>query len=360
MRGKSLSLSDWTVAHDYLFHDGGAELVTRHIGRDLLPGSDLLYLAGSSILANSMTDGRQRRLLPLNLSEKSYRYLVPAMPALVAAQPPIDGNLLASSYAFVGGLRAVGKKVIYCHSPLRQIWSGRTSYASTGPLLERSAVLAFGPLLRRFDVQAARSADLLVSTSRAVQARAERYYGIQSPIVAPPFDDDLFFYSEGPKRDFVWTGRITEPYKRLSLVIEAFRSLPDRVLTVVGDGRDRERLERLSPANVRFVGWLPREAIARVYQEASAVIFSSEDDFGIVPVEAMATGTPVIALGRGGAVDTVLEGETGIFFNEPTAAAVLAAVRRFDQHSWDHGDVAAITRRRFGRERFLAEMKELI
>lgn len=342
VRRRVLDDPDWTIVHDFAFVHGGAEWVTGVLARDVLPASPVYYLAGDAGVAERMAPGRAQRLLTPVVTRTSYRALTP----LYAASLPLrrmDGHVLASSYGFAHHVRAAGRKVVYCHSPLRQAWSGQEHYRSTGPLLERLGSRALGGWLRRTDARAARSADLYIATSRAVQDRIHAFYRqSEIPLVPPPIDNSVYNLTEFPERgaDLLWVGRITEPYKRLSLLIEAVRQLPGTRLTVAGDGRDRARLEASAPPNVTFVGWQDPAGLADLYRRCSGVVFPGEDDFGLVPVEAMACGAPVLAYAAGGALDTVTDGATGTFFTEQTPAALAAALTRFGREAWDHPRIA--------------------
>jgi len=354
----------WTVTHDFAFVDGGAELVTRALADDVLGGAPVTVLAGGDPVTRSLSTGEVTSLLArVPVTERSHRLLTPLYPVVARVAPVIEGNVIASSYAFSHHLRCTGAKVVYCHTPLRQVWSGRAMYEEHGSWAQRRALAALAPALRRADVRAAQQADLYLATSAAVRERIERCYGrTDVPVIPPPVDTSVF-RPDGPTEpaaegSLLWVGRVVEPYKRLELVIEAVRGTGRR-LVVVGDGRDRERLERSAPAEVVFLGWQGRSALARLYRAAQAVVFPSEDDFGLVPVEAMACGTPCVALRRGGAVDTVREGLTGTFFDEPALEQLREAIDRCADRTWDPAAVAAWATT-FGRQRFVERVRGAI
>ena len=355
----------WTVSHDFAFVFGGAERVTTTLLASVMPGSPLLYLAGSPGVVDHMTGGGPSApLLPPKLvTAPSHRFLVAAYPVALARKPPIEGNLLASSYAFAHHVRCEGTTVIYCHSPLRQAWSGRRHYATEGRQAERIAVSTLGPWLRVRDQRAAGRAQLIVATSRAVRDRIREFYGRDEiPIVPPAIDHGHFHPDQVAKpvrRVYLWVGRIVEPYKRLSLVIEAMRDDPTRSLVVAGDGRDRARLEAEAPDNVTFLGWQPSTALAQLYRISDAVIFPSEDDFGLVPVEAMACGTPTIAFSQGGALDTIEDGVTGLHFHDATVPGLRKALDHFEGETWDRSRLFEISKR-WSAEAFAASMREIV
>lgn len=353
----------WTVVHDFAFAHGGAEVVTSALADEVLDGAPVRYLAGDpEVVARLQKSGDVGVLLPEWLAtERSFRALTPAYPWLTRGVTPIEGNVLASSYAFAHHVRCTGTKVVYCHSPLRQVWSGYDDYTSTGPWMNRTVTRITASYLRRKDVEASARADLYIASGQPVAQRLERYYGMRGvPVIAPPVDT-RHFVSRGREREdfYLWVGRVIEPYKRLSVVLEAFSDLRASRLLVAGSGPDLARLQRGAPRNVSFLGWQGKDALADLFSRARAVIFSSEDDFGLVPVEAMACGAPVVALRAGGAATTVAEGMTGTFYESPTSSALVRAIREHETGSWDE-NVIVNHAQQYGIEAFTTKMRELL
>lgn len=347
-----------------MFVPAGAEVVTSALANDVLGGAPVRYIAGSTDVASSLRlPAGSAPLLPHALfTEGNYRYFAPLYPALLRSLPPVRGNVLASSYAFAHHLRCTGIKIVYCHSPLRQIWSGADAYQSEGALLTRLGLRLTTPLLRRLDRSGSGTATGYIAASRAVASRIEEYYGIsQVPVVTPPVDDTVFRLQPELDRGqkYLWVGRITEPYKRLRVVIEAFRGLPELNLNVAGDGPHREELERIAPPNVKFLGWKSKDEIADLYALARGIIFASEDDFGLVPVEAMSCGASLIAYNGGGAAETVVDGKSGILFDAPTPNSLRAAIKQHAATSWD-GAIIAETATRYSLGTFVMAMREAL
>ncbi len=353
------SASGWTVAHDFAFDLGGAERVSATIAQDVLGGAPVVSLGGEARIFHELGVGDVTIRYPHLFRKRTYRQVSLLLPLLLRTAAPVEGNLLASSYAFSHHVRASGRKVVYCHSPLRQAWSGESMYLSRLPkVLHPSARLSL-KALRGSDMRAAESATDYIANSRVVAERLKRFYGLKAVAVAYPPPDVAFRPLPGERGDhYLWAGRIVEPYKKLTPVIEAFRGL-DRRLVVVGDGRDAERLRATAPANVSFVGAVDTQELAGHYRSARALIFPSEDDFGLVPVEAMACGTPVLALNRGGATETVADGLSGVLFDEADAPSVRAAIERFEQMDFDEQAVEEHSRK-FGREEFVRTMHEML
>ncbi|MFZ8758371.1 glycosyltransferase [Microbacterium sp. HMH0099] len=344
-----------TLGHDFFFQFGGAERVTSTLANETFAGSAVIALGGDQRIMRELQLERTKIIGSAGLNANNYRTRSLAAPVKLHREL-IEGNLISSSYAFIHHLRATGLHLVYCHSPLRQIWSGRGDYAR-GRLANRLALRGVSGPLRKIDRAAARRADAYVATNKVVASRVTEFYGVIPYAIVPPPIDDRFF-SEPIERGetYVWAGRIVEPYKRLGLVIEAFRNTK-RQLVVVGDGRDRARLESAAPPNVTFVGRKKTSELASIFAGSKALIFPSEDDFGMVPIEAMASGTPVIAWDGGGPAETVREG-VGIRFREPTTTALHAALTAFESQDWDPREIHAYAKK-FSTSEFSGRMRDV-
>ncbi|MEJ8278269.1 glycosyltransferase [Pseudonocardia spirodelae] len=347
----------WAITHDFWFDRGGAERVTRVMQQALPSSHHLTVIAGDQESLARDGLGKTHILFP-RISKRTYRQMSFAYPYAVARHAAIDGNALCSSYAFAHHFRCTGSKVVYCHSPLRQIWSGLQMY-SQHHAFYRGAAAAVGAHLRRLDREVARSADLYIANSNAVRDRIASFYGLaEVPVVYPPVSNDFAWSGSERTDDFVWAGRIVEPYKKLGLVLEAFKDLPYRLI-VVGDGRDRRRLESTASPNVTFVGKKNAEELSTIYSFARAVVFPSEDDFGLIPVEAMRCGAPIIAYGGGGALETVIDQETGVFFQQQTIESLRACIGRFMAMSFENEYIVEYSKR-FSEASFVSKMNAVL
>ncbi|WP_328858757.1 glycosyltransferase [Williamsia herbipolensis] len=352
----------WTLAHDFAFVFGGAELVTAALAEHVVPSSEMIYLAGDGQVADQLAQD-PKRILPASVTEKNFRYLLPWYPSIVGRRSPVEGNLLASSYSFCHHLQCTGTKVVYCHAPLRQAWNNAEIYADNTSVVESMATGAFGKFLRKRDLEASKSVKTFVATSRAVKRRIEKFYGrYDVPIIAPPvrMPSPIATATQSQRSGILWVGRITEPYKRLTLLIEAMNMLPELHLTVVGDGRDAPRIRSKSPSNVTFAGWVERETLHQYYSSAEALIFPSEDDFGISVIESLAMGTPVVAFRAGGALDNIVEGVNGLFFNNPNARELASSIRAAIGADWNYAGIHRSSREKFGEAHFAEQMKEIL
>lgn len=249
--------------------------------------------------------------------------------------------------------------VCYCLTPTRFLWMYEAYRQREG--LGRMADLALRPVLawlRLWDRLAAERVDHFIAISRAVQTRIKKFYGRDSAIIYPPVDVERFTPSNRAPGDYYLAGGRLIPYKRVDLAVAAFNQL-ELPLIVFGDGRDRAALQDRAGANITFVGRVSWEELAQLFQHCRAFIFPGLEDFGIAPLEAQATGRPVIAFAGGGALDTIIDGETGRLFYQPTAQALADAVLALDV---DQVSPAACRRNaeRFSAERFRRELMNFV
>jgi glycosyltransferase involved in cell wall biosynthesis len=247
--------------------------------------------------------------------------------------------VLSSSSGYAKGIRAPAgvPHLSYIHTPVRRVWNPyhraarRIPGGPPGGWLEN---LALG-WLRRWDLVSMTRVDHLVTNAKNTALQIQQIYGREATIVPPPVRTSFFVPpADSTPGDYYLAVSRLDPYKRLDLAIAACESLRVR-LVIVGDGIERRRLESLAGARVQFAGLADDVTLRKLYQECRALIFPGEEDFGIVPVEAQACGKPVIAFGTGGALETVVDGLTGVFFHEPTASALVAAIQASECASFD-------------------------
>ncbi|MFQ6100099.1 MAG: glycosyltransferase [Anaerolineae bacterium] len=275
--------------------------------------------------------------------------------------------VLSNKSGFCHGVRTgEAVHICYCLTPTRYVWDFDAYAAREAiPLALRITLRPLIALLRRWDYQAAQRVDHFIAISREVQARIRRYYGRDSVVVHPPVDIARFHpaSSSGHRPAATHDGyylivsRLI-PYRRIDLAVHAFDQL-GLPLVIAGDGRDRPRLEAQARPNVTFLGRVPDEDLPDLYARCRAYVLPGVEDFGIAPVQAQAAGRPVIAYGAGGALDTVVEGETGVLFHEPTPEALAAAVRAFDPDAVDP-DACRANAERFAVEVFREKLNRFM
>lgn len=331
--------------HDWLVTYAGAERVLAEIAAlypaadlyavvDFLPEDERRKIAGDRPIRTSWV---QR----LPKAKHQYRKYLPLMPRAMAGLDLSGYDLvISSSHAVAKGVQTRPDQlhVCYCHTPMRYAWDLREQYLAETGL--SAGVKGWGARkllnwLQKWDLANSQSVDCFVANSGYIAERISRSYGRESVVVHPPVDVDSFALRT-EKESFYLTASRMVPYKKIDVIVAAFAAMPDRQLVVIGDGPDREKIRRLAGPNIHFMGWQPSAVLRDYMQRSRAFVFAAEEDFGITPVEAQSCGTPVIAFGRGGALETVLSPEaspqpTGLFFPAQTPEAVVAAVRRFEE-----------------------------
>lgn len=271
-------------------------------------------------------------------AERRYRSFLPLFPAAIQRFDFRDFDLiLSSSHAVAKGVRVPphALHISYVHTPMRYIWDMFDQYFNRATVgsVQLALIRLVAARLRKWDVRTADRVHHFIANSRYVAERIRRIYGRESTVIYPPVDVGRFSLSDRNDGGFLVVSALV-PYKRVDLAVEAAtrEQLP---LRVIGDGPERNRLEAMAGPTVRFEGWVDDAAIERAYASCQALLFPGEEDFGIVPVEAMACGKPVIAFGRGGAMETVIDGLSGLHFPEQTAASLAEAIGRFAGRRFD-------------------------
>jgi glycosyltransferase involved in cell wall biosynthesis len=352
------------VVHEWLTIPGGSEQVVLEL-LEMFPRAELFTsIYDPSPWPAQMTE-RPVHASFLNRVPGATRHYPKLLPLMNNAFRSFDLSgfdlVLSSNHACAKNVRTLpaALHVCYCHTPMRYAWEedflegeevGRAMRLVLPPLLAR---------LRRQDLAAAAGPDVFVANSAHVAERIERFYGRSAEVVHPPVDVDHYL---GLRRDpsdyYLAFGRVV-PYKRVDLAVAACERL-GRALKVAGDGRALEAVRaQAGGGGTEFLGKVSEAQRDRLLGGARALLFPGEEDFGIVPVEAQAAGLPVIAYGVGGAVETVLDGMTGVLYGERSAFALASGIERFERLALDEGAVRE-NARRFGRERFRNEMAAVI
>ena len=356
------------IVHDWLPVRAGAERVLEEIINvfpqaelfamiDLIPEDQRGFLRHKKVVTSFVQS------LPGWLRNR-YRAFLPLMPCAVEQFDLAKYDLIiSSSYAVAKGVLTGPTQlhICYCHSPMRYAWDLQHQYlreskidANYKGLLAR-IVLHY---LRMWDGINHQRVDHFITNSRFVQKRIEKFYRRESTVVYPPVDAERFALSR-KKGDYYLTASRLVPYKMIGMIVEAFAKMPDCELRVVGNGPEFKNIFKRATLNVKMLNYQPDDVLVREMQGAKAFIFAAEEDFGILPVEAQACGTPVLAYGRGGARETVIPGQTGLFFHEQTPEALSACVREFEsgRHRFDPQVIRAHAER-FSSHIFRARFKD--
>ena len=352
------------VVHDWLTTYAGAEKVLEQIF-EIWPEADLFSVV--DFLNDDERDfikGKHAKTSFLQRMPKArtqYRNYLPLMPIAVE-------QLNLSSYDLViSSTHAVAKGVItgpdqlhvsYVHSPIRYAWDLQHQYLEESGLVRGfKGFLAryFLHYIRMWDVRTANGVDIFIANSNFVSRRINKVYRRESVVIYPPVDVARFAVRE-KKENFYFTASRMVPYKKISLIVQAFALMPEKKLIVIGDGPDFNKIKAIAEKNVTLLGYQSTDVLIDHMQRARAFVFAAEEDFGITPVEAQACGTPVIAFGKGGALETINNQDgndrTGLFFKEQTTQAICEAVNAFEILEADFSPAAC----RRNAERFAPEV----
>lgn len=372
------------LAHDWLNQMGGAERVLERLV-EMYPGAPVFTTIYGPELMPEAYRRWDIRSTWLDRAPAIHRRHQPYLPLYPLAVKSMDFGgydvILSNKSGFIHGLRHTPKQlhICYCLAPTRYVWDYQGYAAREGfgrwvgwtirPLIER---------LRRWDFEAAQpeqgsrgvggqgdgnrqpGVDYFIAISKDIQARIKKYYQRDSVIIYPPVDTNRFrpLPAGQSAGDFYLIISRLIPYKRIDLAVGALTRLGRRLI-IVGDGRDQANLEALAGPTIEFKGRLPDDVTAELLANCRAFLFPGFEDFGITPLEAQAAGRPVIAFGRGGALDTVIAGETGLFFREQSVEALAEAIEQFECMSFDPA-AARANAERFSVERFKRELGDFI
>jgi glycosyltransferase involved in cell wall biosynthesis len=350
------------IIHDYLVSYGGAEKTFRALA-EIFPDAELYSLFYNPKIKQRLFPNRKIYTSFLqkfpSFLRKKYQLLLPFLPIAAETIDFRDYDIVISaSHSFAKGIITRPKTIhiCYCFSPTRYLW-------------DKSRPRFILHYFRVWDRQASERVDQFIAVSKTVQQRIKKYYKRESIVIYPPVQtlnpkSEILNKSKtqnpnGQKEFYLIVSQLRE-YKRIDLVVEAFNKL-GLELVIVGEGPEKRKLQRKARGNIKFLGWQPDEVVQEYYKNCTAFIFPSEDDFGIAPIEAMGYGKPVLAYRKGGAIETIIEGKTGEFFDYQNAAVLADGIRRLRLNLKNY-DPKFISHQvqKFSRERFEKEIKEFI
>ena len=360
-------ICDWLVVY------AGAERVLEQILK-IYPNADLFCLIDflpedqRGFIMNKQTHTSFIQRLPC--AKKSYRSYLPLMP-LAIEQLDVTGYdlVLSTSHAVAKGvITGPGQlHISYVYSPIRYAWDLQHQYLEEAGLrkgIKSWLARIILHYIRLWDYRTACGVDYFVADSKFIARRIKKIYGREADIVYPPVDIEGFSFVE-EKEEFYLTASRMVPYKKMKLIVEAFNQIPEKTLIVIGDGPEFPKIKEVAKANIKLLGFQPFEVLKDHMQRAKAFVFAAEEDFGITPIEAQACGTPVIAYGKGGALETVRgqdqKNPTGLFFQKQTTDAIIAAVRYFEEHPKCVSHLSCRENaENFSVENFIRNMKEYL
>jgi glycosyltransferase involved in cell wall biosynthesis len=363
------------IVHEWLVNYAGSERVVEQLLR-VFKDAQLFSVVDflSDTERQAFLGGRTAKttfIQHLPAAKKNFRSYLPLMPLAVEQHDLSQFDIvISSSHAVAKGVLTGPDQVhvSYVHSPIRYAWDLQHQYlAESGLSTSAKGWLAKVILhyLRLWDERTAHGVDHFVANSEFIARRISKVYRRESRVIYPPVDTQAFTL-QTHKQPFFLTASRMVPYKRVPLIVEAFAKMPQHKLVVLGDGPDLERVRALATPNIEVLGYQPADVLKRYMQDAKAFVFAAEEDFGITLVEAQACGTPVIALGKGGALETVAgldlsDTPTGVFFDEQTVEDLEQAVARFEQYSsFITPQNCRANAERFSNERFVREIEALV
>ena len=354
-----------SIIHDWLVTDAGAEKVLRNI-LDIYPNADIYSLV--DFLSDEDRDvvlkgkfAKTSFIQKLPFAKKHFRNYLPLFSKAIESFDLSSYDLIiSSSWAVAKGVKTTSTQlhVSYCHTPVRYAWDLYDEYTSSLKSLKKLVVKLTLKRLRKWDIKTLDRVDYFIANSNFVQERIKRIYKREAVVIYPPVNTEKFTLCN-EKEDFYLTASRLVPYKKTKLIVEAFNDMPEKKLVVIGSGEEYEEIKKIAKANVEVLGYQSDDVLKSHMQRSCAFVYAAVEDFGIVPIEAMACGTPVIALNQGGTKETVVSGVNGVHFNEQTTQSIIDAVKRFETMKFDHEQISK-SANSFNEDRFKLEIKGFV
>lgn len=348
---------------DWLSVYGGAERVIYEM-HQLFPKAPIYTTVYSEkkcpVFKNA--DVRESGLGKIPGARRFHRLFFPFMPGVFERLDLGEYDLvISSSHSAAKGIitKPETLHVSYCHSPMRYVWDQSHAYQNNDRKFSPLKFL-YRPILHKiriWDRLASERVDRFIANAHYIKARIQKYYGRDSEVIHPPVDLEHFTVGKEKGDSYLLVGRMI-PNKKIDLVVKAFNKLK-KPLKIIGDGPELSYLKSIASDNIEFLGRVSDDVLRDAYQNSKALLFPQLEDFGIVPLEAMASGTPVIAYGKGGALETVQDNKSGVFFYEQTPEALVKAVKSFEEMKWPPEKVAS-TVEGFGSPRFKTELRHFL
>lgn len=335
------------LVHDWYYVNGGAEKVIKAINEvfpdcehfalfDIMPKEEKLKFLKTSKVTTTFA----QKLPFISKFHRNYLQLYPC----AIEQLDLSGFdiVISSSSSVAKGVLTNSNQVhiCYCHSPMRYAWGLYHTYLKESRFnwITKSYAKYVLHKLRLWDVISSNRVDFFIANSNYISKRINKIYRRDSVVIYPPIDVNFFSLSENATRDYYFTASRMVSYKKIDLIVETFAKNGNKLI-VAGDGPEFKKIKSKSKENIVFLGYISKEELKKYLQNAKAFVFAAEEDFGIVPVEAQACGTPVIAFGKGGALETVIDNKTGVLFYEQTTESLQKAIERFENYTFDYSAI---------------------
>ncbi|MBT8390248.1 MAG: glycosyltransferase [Ignavibacteriaceae bacterium] len=322
------------IVHEWFVNYAGSERVVESL-TNLFPHADVFALVDflndkqrEIILKGAKANTSFIQKLPF--AKKKHRNYLPLFPMAIEKFNLSDYELIvSSSHAVAKGVKTNKDQlhICYCHSPMRYAWDSADEYLKG---FKGSVAKLFVNNLKKWDLKSAENVTHFIANSKYIADKIRRIYNREADVIYPPVDVGNFNLSSN-KKDYYLTASRLVPYKKIDLVIKAFNKTPNKRLIVIGSGPEKVKLKKIAGTNIEFIGHQSAKSLGEYMQSAKAFVFAAEEDFGIIVVESMACGTPVIALSKGGTAESVLDGKTGILFNGQKPDLILNAILEFEK-----------------------------
>ena len=333
--------------HDWLVTDAGAEKVLKAI-LEIYPNADIFSLVDflSDEEREIVLNGRYAKtsfIQYLPFAKGYFRNYLPLFSIAIESFNLKEYDLIiSSSWAVAKGVKTHKTQIhiSYCHTPIRYAWDLYDEYTSSLVGIKKLLVVWTLKKLRVWDVKGVHSVDYFIANSKFVAQRIKKTYNRDSVVIYPPVNVDKFTLC-ATKKEFYLTASRLVPYKKTKLIVEAFNNMPEKKLLVIGDGEEYEKIKKIANSNIEVLGYQNEDVLITSMQQAKGFIYAAIEDFGIVPIEALACGTPVIALNQGGTAETILDKENGIHFKKQSINDIILAIKEFESLKYDANKISA-------------------
>jgi glycosyltransferase involved in cell wall biosynthesis len=358
------------IIHDWIYSISGAEKVLEAINL-LFPSDIYTLIKNESNLSDTklpIVDIKTSFIQRLPFAKERYPYYLPFYPKAIESFNLKNYEVIISSSSCAAkGVKKNSKQlhICYCHTPMRFLWDMCEDYLKIYHLekgFKSTLAKVLFSKLRKWDIKTAHRVDYFIANSKHTANRIKQVYNREATVIYPPVDIDFYSQEEGTRQDYYVTVARFVPYKRIDLIIETFNNFPDKKLLILGQGPQKKKLLSLIKSkNIKLCGYVSNLELRRAVSRARAFIYMAHEDFGILPVEAQACGTPIIAYGKGGVLETTKEGITSVLFGNQTIADLKLAILKFEkiEKTFQANEIKSFASQ-FSRERFNLEFSSFV